>query len=92
MKSESSLHTEKQGDEARESLAFGVSFGWGTGRARFWSIVVTGAYLRFKMDYNTHEWSDFILMPRVGAMGMQERGIKGAYMNSKHRVGKRITV
>ena len=41
---------------------------------------------RFKMDYNTHEWSDFILMPRVGAMGMQEQRIKGAYMNSKHRV------
>src|SRR5882724_7892537 len=53
MKSKSSLHTEKQGDEARESSAFGVSFGWGMGRARFWSMVVTGAYSIVQMDYNT---------------------------------------
>ena len=36
--------------------------------------------------YNTHRWSDFILLPRVRAMGMREQRIKGAYMNSKHRV------
>ena len=44
------------------------------------------------MDYNTHRWSDFILMPRVGEMGMQEQKIKGVYMNSKHRVGKNNSV
>jgi len=37
-------------------------------------------------SYNTCRWSDFILMPRVGATDMQEQRIKGAYMNSKHRV------
>jgi len=31
------------------------------------------------MDYNTHRWSDFILMPRVKATGMREHWIKGAY-------------
>jgi len=46
-------------------------------------------YSRFKMDYNTHEWSDFILMPRVGAMVMCEQRVKGAYMNRKHRVGEK---
>src|SRR5882724_209434 len=30
----------------------------------------------------------FILMPRVGVMGIQEQRIKGAYMNIKHRVGE----
>jgi len=43
-------------------------------------------YSRFKMDYNTHEWSNFILMPRVREMVMREQRIEGAYMNSKHRV------
>ena len=42
---------------------------------------------RFKMDYNTHKWSDFILMPRVREMGMQGKRIKG-----KHRVREKITV
>ena len=43
MRSESSLHTEKQGDEAREGSAFRVGFQMGTKRVRCWSIVVTGA-------------------------------------------------
>ena len=30
----------------------------------------------------------FILMPRVRVMGIREQRIKGAYMNSKHRVGE----
>ena len=41
--SNSSLHTEEQGDEARESSAFGVGFQVGTKRARFLGIVVTHA-------------------------------------------------
>jgi len=69
MKSESSLHTEKQGDEARECLAFGLAFGWDR-RGEVLEYSGDWCYSRFKMDYNTHEWSDFILMPKVGAMGM----------------------
>jgi len=41
--SKSSLHIEEQGDEARESSAFGVGFQVGTKRERFSSIVVTRA-------------------------------------------------
>jgi len=32
---------------------------------------------------------NFILMPRVGVTGIREQRIKGAYMNSKHRVGEK---
>ena len=42
--------------------------------------------VKFQDSYNTCRWSDFILTPRVRAMGIQEPRIKGAYMNSKHRV------
>ena len=42
--------------------------------------------LEIQDSYNTCRWSEFILMPRVRAMGMQEQRIKGAYMNSEHRV------
>ena len=42
--------------------------------------------VKIQDSYSTCRWSDFILMPRVGAIGMREKRIKGAYMNSKHRV------
>ena len=33
-----------------------------------------------------------MLMPTVGEMGMPEKRIEGAYMNSKHWVREKITV
>jgi len=42
--------------------------------------------LIFKMGHNTHEWTTYIPMPRVGAMGMWEQRIKVVYRNSKHSV------
>jgi len=71
MKSEASLHTEKQGDEARE---FGLR-GWLLGgsldrRGKVQEYSGEWCNFRFKMDYNTYGWSNFILMPRVGEKGM----------------------
>ena len=37
--------------------------------------------------HNTCEWTTFILMPRVGAAGMQSQGNGGAYKDSKHKIG-----
>ena len=53
------------------SLAFRLAFG-GITDQEGQGTGVSGdlCNLRFKMDYNTHRWSDFILMPRVGTMGM----------------------
>ena len=71
MKSKASLHMGKQGDEARE---FGL-WGWHLGglldrRGKVLEYSGDWCNSRFKMDYITHGWSDFILMPRVGATGI----------------------
>ena len=41
--------------------------------------------------HNTCEWTTFILMPRVGAMGMQGQRIGGVYKDSKHKTGGKQT-
>ena len=63
----------------------GLAFKWGQGG----KVLRYGGdlyLLRFKMATLHAGGVTFILMPRIGAMGMQERRIKGTYMNSKHKV------
>ena len=70
------------------SSALGIGFWGGLLERKGKVLEYSGDWcnLRFNMDCNTHGWTTFILIPRVGAMGMRKQRIKGAYMNSKCRV------
>ena len=56
------------------SSAFRVGFQGGSLDRRGKVLEYSGDWCnsRFKMDHNTHGWTTFILMPRVGATGMQK--------------------
>jgi len=71
-------------------LAFGLTVRAVRGRYLEYKIWLVQLYELMQFNildaHNTCKWITYILMPRVGAMGMQEQGIKGVYQDSKHKI------